>query len=88
MTLCKIGEQCVVDPSNQEECCSSGSLVVSISGKTFTSVLKVGAGSFQINTLTKSLILGQTIAQELNKALMDALEEEKAKKSDCIGFLK
>lgn len=77
-----------MDPSNQEECCSSGSVVVSISGKTFTSVLKIGAGSFQINTLTKSLILGQNVAQELNKSLMNALEEEKEKKSNCIGFLK
>lgn len=88
VTLCKIGEHCVVDPSNQEECCSSGSLLVSISETMFTSVLKIGPGSFQFNTLNKSLVLGQTVAQDLNTTLMKALNEEIKKKTSCVGFLK
>lgn len=31
VTLCKIGEHCVVDPSAEEEVCSSASLVVGVS---------------------------------------------------------
>lgn len=31
VTICKIGEHCVVDPSAEEEACSSASLVVGVS---------------------------------------------------------
>lgn len=31
VTICKIGEHCVVDPSAEEEVCSSASLVVGVS---------------------------------------------------------
>lgn len=34
MTLCKIGDKCVVDPSAEEESCSVISLVVGITGNT------------------------------------------------------
>lgn len=33
VTLCKIGEHFVVDPSAEEECCSATSLVVGISNR-------------------------------------------------------
>ena len=32
MTLCKIGDKCVVDPSAEEESCSVVSLIVGITG--------------------------------------------------------
>lgn len=89
VTLCKIGEHCVVDPTNQEELCSIGSLLVSLSGDMFTSVLKIGAGSFQPSTLIKSLSVGKTVGKYLNEALLNALKEEDTiEKSDYVGFLK
>lgn len=33
VTICKIGDQCVVDPSAEEEVCSLASLVVGVSNK-------------------------------------------------------
>lgn len=33
VTICKIGEHCVVDPSAEEEACSSASLVVGVSNQ-------------------------------------------------------
>lgn len=33
VTICKIGEHCVVDPSAEEEACSSASLVVGVSNR-------------------------------------------------------
>lgn len=33
VTICKIGEHCVVDPSAEEEVCSSASLVVGVSNQ-------------------------------------------------------
>lgn len=89
VTLCKIGEYCVVDPSNQEELCSVCSMLISVSGNMVTSCLKIGAGSFHPETLKKSLILGQNVGNYLNKALMDALKkEEMIKKADYAGFLR
>ncbi|KAI8441771.1 hypothetical protein MSG28_005460 [Choristoneura fumiferana] len=32
VTLCKIGEKCVVDPSAEEESCSAVSLIVGVTG--------------------------------------------------------
>lgn len=32
VTLCRIGDKCVVDPSAEEECCSAVSVVVGITG--------------------------------------------------------
>lgn len=89
VTLCKIGEHCVVDPSNQEELCSVGSLLISVSGNMFTSVLKIGTGSFHPTTLTKSLALGQTVGKFLNEALLETLRQESStKKNDNVGFLR
>lgn len=42
VTICKIGEHCVVDPSAEEEVCSSASLVVGVShvqGKGILSII-------------------------------------------------
>lgn len=33
ITICKIGEHCVVDPSAEEEVCSSASLVVGVANQ-------------------------------------------------------
>ena len=43
----KIGEYLVVDPTVEEEACSSGSIVVSVTASgSITEVFKIGEGSF------------------------------------------
>nr|CAD7264427.1 unnamed protein product [Timema shepardi] len=52
VTLCKIGDHCVVDPTAEEELCSNASVVVGVTPDgNITSVFKTGAGSFHPQTL-------------------------------------
>ncbi|PNF35123.1 Exosome complex component RRP42 [Cryptotermes secundus] len=91
VTLCKIGDHCVVDPTAEEETCSSGSVVIAITEKSLvTSVFKTGVGSFHPQTLIDILKVGQTIGLSVNKALRAALleEEQQGRKKECFGFLK
>lgn len=54
--LPQIGDNCVVDPTSEEESCSSASLIMSVmpNGK-MTSVVKIGYASLQSTTLIKML---------------------------------
>ncbi|KAK9295023.1 hypothetical protein QLX08_010555 [Tetragonisca angustula] len=56
ITLCKIGDNYIVDPTLEEEVCSTSSIVMSVlpNGK-ISSVVKLGCGSIQFNTFTKML---------------------------------
>lgn len=86
VTVCKIGEKCIVDPNQAEEQCSVGSVVVSVSGNKFSAVLQTGTGSLHPLTLIECLKLGHEIAVRLNEALLGALY--KIKPNQDIGFLK
>jgi exosome complex component RRP42 len=99
VTLCKIGDQCVVDPSAEEEACSSASLVIGVSCKEakgyVTTVRTSGSGSFLIDTLHQSVNLGVSAGECLNKELMKVLRLEESKSTDSglvkkqvVGFLK
>lgn len=91
VTLCKIGDQCVVDPTLEEETCSNASVVVAVTENgLITSVLKTGVGSFHPQTLVETLKVGQAIGLDVNKVLKDALEAEEAQgpNKQCYGFLK
>lgn len=98
ITICRIGEHCIVDPSAEEEVCSSASLVVGVSRRTdesvFSNIRTSGAGSFHIETLTKCLHLGKTAGFSLDTELMRLLNEEekltdtKLGKREIFGFLK
>ncbi|XP_055533964.1 exosome complex component RRP42 [Wyeomyia smithii] len=99
VTVCKIGDHCVVDPSAEEEECSAISVVIGLSyrdGKrgSITSIRTSGEGSFHADTLNKSLDLGLSAGNFLDKALMSALkadEEQNSKplgEKDIFGFLK
>ncbi|XP_017753359.1 PREDICTED: exosome complex component RRP42 isoform X1 [Eufriesea mexicana] len=91
VTLCKIGDNYIVDPTSEEEVCSASSIAVSTlpNGK-ISSIIKLGYGSIQPNTLNKMLQMGKDIGLQLNKGLMKALKEENqlGRQRQILGFLK
>lgn len=91
VTLCKIGDNCVVDPTSEEEMCSGSSIVISVlpNGK-ISSVVKIGYSSLQSTTLIKTLQMGKDIGLELNVAIMKALEDEVqiGRQRPIFGFLR
>lgn len=86
VTVCKIGEKCIVDPNLAEEQCAVGSVVVSISGNKFSAVLQTGTGSLHPDTLIECLKLGHEVAGRLNGALLTTLD--KIQSHQDVGFLK
>lgn len=60
LTLARIGNYCVVDPTPEEESCTAASLVVGVTpdGR-ITTMRKMGAGSFHQHTLGEALKLGK-----------------------------
>lgn len=64
VTVCKIGEKCIVDPSATEEQCSVGSIVVAVSGDKYSTVLQTGAGSLHPTTLIECLAIGLKTAKK------------------------
>lgn len=86
VTVCKIGEKCIVDPNQAEEQCSVGSVVVSVSGNKFSAVLQIGTGSLHPTTLIECLKLGHQVAERLNEALLITLHQ--IKPNQDVGFLK
>lgn len=99
VTVCKIGDHCVVDPSAEEEECSAISVVIGVSYKgggkgSVTSIRTSGEGSFHADTLSKSLDLGVSAGAYLDKALMAALKSDEEKNTkplgekEIFGFLK
>ncbi|CAH0546206.1 unnamed protein product [Brassicogethes aeneus] len=86
VTVCKIGDYCIVDPNQAEEKCSVGSIVVAVSGDRLSTVLQTGAGSLHPTTLVESMKLGHTVGQRLNQALWEALQQ--IPEDQDVGFLK
>lgn len=98
VTVCKIGDHCLVDPSAEEEECSLAKLVIGVtcqgSRSTITGTRTAGSGSFHQNTLRESLKLGKMAAEGLSKELMKVLQVDEKKnrkqklKMESVGFLK
>jgi exosome complex component RRP42 len=88
VTVCKIGEQCIVDPNVAEEQCSVGAVVIAVSRDKFSTVLQTGSGSLHPQTLLESLQMGQKVAHRLSEALSEALEEVKKSANQDVGFLR
>lgn len=86
MTICKIGEKCVIDPDAAEEQCSSGAVVVAVSKGFISTILQTGTGSFHPNTLQNCLKLGVSIAEKIEKTLLETLED--IQRNQDNGFLK
>ncbi|KAJ8735409.1 hypothetical protein PYW07_007029 [Mythimna separata] len=92
VTLCKIGDKCVVDPSAEEESCSVVSLIVGITGTPscysdqenlaevggkFSTIDMNGPGSVAPKTLKDAINQGIVAAKLLDKALAKALINER-----------
>ncbi|CAB3240356.1 unnamed protein product [Arctia plantaginis] len=93
VTLCKIGDKCVVDPSAEEESCSVISVIVGITGipncycdggdaveekeGKFTTIDMSGPGSLAPKTLKNAVSQGIIAAKLLDKALAKALLRER-----------
>ncbi|RZF38280.1 hypothetical protein LSTR_LSTR009003 [Laodelphax striatellus] len=91
VTLCKIGDFCVVDPTAEEEMCSVASMVVSVlENGTVSSSFKCGAGSLHSETVKEALKIGKEVGQSLNQELEEILLEEQnlGPKRELFGFLK
>ncbi|KAI5723373.1 hypothetical protein M8J76_005213 [Diaphorina citri] len=90
VTMCKIGDHYLVDPTQEEEACSNASLILAITktGK-LTSMFKYGDSSLHYNSITKILKTGVEVGKCLNAALDDALARESrlGPKRKKFGFL-
>ncbi|XP_022914313.1 exosome complex component RRP42 [Onthophagus taurus] len=87
VTLCKIGDQCVVDPTSAEEECSQGSIVVAVSKGNFSAVLQKGGGSLHPISLIERLKLGAKIGNRLEEALQVVLARIPDTQEE-MGFIK
>lgn len=87
MTVCKIGDYCIVDPSIDEEICSTSSAVVGISSNKITSIKTICGGSFHPDTLDKCIDLTISTAKYLNEKLMTALKQEE-RQNESIKYQK
>ncbi|KAK9891938.1 hypothetical protein WA026_017421 [Henosepilachna vigintioctopunctata] len=86
VTVCKIGDKCIVDPNAAEEQCSVGAVVVAVSRGNICTISQTGTGSFHPDTFKSCLILGISVAQRLEDSLTETLGEIKANQD--VGFLK
>jgi exosome complex component RRP42 len=58
VSLCKIGNNYVADPTIEEEICGAGCIVISVTPKgKVSAVLKKGAGSFMPDTLNEIIMV-------------------------------
>jgi len=76
ITVCKIGDHCVVDPSIEEEICSTASVVIGVSGDKVTSMKTVSGGSLHPDTITTCIDLALNTSRSLNEKLISALMQE------------
>jgi exosome complex component RRP42 len=82
VTLCKIGNQVVVDPSIEEEICSTANVVIGVSSGKVSSMKSITGGSFHPDTLDECIDLAVETANVLNQEVMRALlREEKLSES-------
>ncbi|XP_022179635.1 exosome complex component RRP42 isoform X2 [Myzus persicae] len=91
VSMCKIGNSYVADPTIEEEICGAGCIVVSVTPKgNVTAVLKKGAGSFMPDTLNEIIMSGSHIGILLNKALNETLIQDMSSNvcKQQYGFLK
>jgi len=88
VTLARVGNYCLVDPSPEEEVCASAAVVAAVTpeGK-LASCRKIGEGGFHADTLKEALAtaseVGMVVNAELNKTLASIDDSSK----DSVWFL-
>lgn len=91
VTVCKIGECCIVDPSIEEEICSTASVVVGVSGTSdgklgkITTMKTIGGGSLHSDTLDDCIDIALLTARNLNDKLISALRLEEKQQMESLG---
>lgn len=91
VSVCKIGDNFVIDPTPEEESCSPVSIVMSVAPSSkVTTIVKQGYGSLLPTTLIKMLQVGKDIGLKLNESLMEGLKEEDklGQSKPLCGFLR
>jgi exosome complex component RRP42 len=79
VTLTRIGNHCVVDPTPEEEACASACIVMGVTPKgRITAVRKTGAGSFHMETMADAVKMGAKVGVEVNEAFGKKLAEEES----------
>ncbi|KAK2723255.1 exosome complex exonuclease RRP42-like [Artemia franciscana] len=88
VTLCMIGDNCIVDPTAEEEACSKVAFVFGVTeNKRIVATRKMKGGSISPESLAKALEVAGNLGEVLNKALMDKLHREERKGGKRLGFL-
>ena len=90
VTLARIGNHCIVDPSPEEEECSSASLLVAVTPDgSFSTVKKLGGGSFHPSTVMSAVKMAGEVGVEINKVMMMKIEQEErlGDNREKVGFL-
>jgi len=91
VTLCRIGNFCVVDPTPEEEACSSASVVMGVTPDGHvTTMKKVGSGAFNFESLQRAVESGKEVGMNVQKVLMEKIlkEERMGIGRKKVGFLK
>uniref|UniRef100_A0A0A9X2M3 Ribosomal RNA-processing protein 42 n=1 Tax=Lygus hesperus TaxID=30085 RepID=A0A0A9X2M3_LYGHE len=88
VTASKIGEAVMIDPTSQEEKCSSFSCIVACTeaGKILFT-MKTGAGSLHPTTLTHLISKASKIGVDMNKKLRESLSSAKSGYREILGYL-
>lgn len=93
ITIHKIGQRHVVDPSLEEESCSSAYLTVALSSadpKTYLLIKKGGTKSLDMNSITEMLGAAKQSFQALHKSLARVYETKRVKQTNvtsCINSI-
>lgn len=85
ITTCKIGEHCIVDPSKEEEICSTSSAVIGVSNQKLTTMRTISGGSFHPDTLDRCIELALGAAKVLDEKIMAALKQEEKQMEKSRG---
>ena len=90
VTMARIGNHCVVDPSPEEEECSSATLLLAVTPRgSLTTVRKLGEGSFHPSTIMAAVKTAVQVGVEVNTVLMKKLDQERSlgDNRQIVGFL-
>ncbi|XP_077503160.1 exosome complex component RRP42-like isoform X4 [Amblyomma americanum] len=88
ITLSKVGQQFVLDATQEEEACAVGSLAMAVTaGGKVASLFKGGIGSLHPENVMDIIEVGKDIGIALNSAVMKNLELESSSKGEKKGFL-
>uniref|UniRef100_A0A023GHR1 Ribosomal RNA-processing protein 42 n=1 Tax=Amblyomma triste TaxID=251400 RepID=A0A023GHR1_AMBTT len=88
ITLSKVGQQFVLDATQEEEACAVGSLAMAVTAAgRIVSLIKGGIGSLHPENVMDIIEVGKDVGIALNAAVMKNLELESSSETEKKGFL-